>query len=504
MARTAIADGLKRSGRRFRRRGRGFQVSAVVVVLAVVGGLVYAVAGATGSRGTTSLTEGLGATTDLVGVGRASTSTRGIVGNKINVFFPIVDLTTLAVEEGFAGDTEDYQQANAIHTYVNQINANGGIHGRKINPIIVPFDINNEAEMRADCKDWTEGSPPAFAVLDGLGDWIGDNELCITQEGKTPFIGEWSTVTNWTTEGSPYLWWLGPDQAVVLKTLVSWGRGAGLLGHGRKVGIVAGDRASDQIALKDYLLPDFKRLGLPAPVVETLPANLDDAATTDSAAPLVVERLKLAGVTSVIPLIPFNAFFPYLQAETQQEYFPRLLLSDYEYSIEGALGLLPQPYGKALDGQLGITVEDLGGIDDARPVSQGGYNAQTRSCYVTWKQHNTYPSPPAQSSPYIEEQGPIVRWCEVIRLFAAAARRAGPHLNRRTFVEAMAKIRSFPGTISPVLSFGPEKFDGPTEYRVVRLHTNDPKHNACILTFDGIPQGTCWQIVQNWRPLGSG
>jgi len=113
VARTAIADGLKRSGRRFRRRGRGFQVSAVVVVLAVVGGLVYAVAGATGSRGTTSLTEGLGATTDLVGVGRASTSTRGIVGNKINVFFPIVDLTTLAVEEGFAGDTEDYQQANA-------------------------------------------------------------------------------------------------------------------------------------------------------------------------------------------------------------------------------------------------------------------------------------------------------------------------------------------------------------------------------------------------------
>jgi hypothetical protein len=68
----------------------------------------------------------------------------------------------------------------------------------------------------------------------------------------------------------------------------------------------------------------------------------------------------------------------------------------------------------------------------------------------------------------------------------------------------MSRIQNFPGTISPVLSFGPDKFDGPTEYRVVRLHTNVPKHNACILTFNGKPQGTCWQIVQNWRPLGTG
>ena len=43
--------------------------------------------------------------------------------------------------------------------------------------------------MRALCKTWTEGSPAVFAVVDGLGDWTGDNQLCITQEGHTPFIG---------------------------------------------------------------------------------------------------------------------------------------------------------------------------------------------------------------------------------------------------------------------------------------------------------------------------
>ena len=60
-----------------------------------------------------------------------------------------------------------------------------------------------------------------------------------------------------------------------------------------------------------------------------------------------------------------------LQAETAQQYFPKLLLSDYEESIESALGLLPVPYAKALNGQEGVTTETLGGIDDPRPREPG-------------------------------------------------------------------------------------------------------------------------------------
>ena len=60
-------------------------------------------------------------------------------------------------------------------------------------------------------------------MLDGLGDWTGDDQLCITQEGQTPFIGQWTTVTNWTNEGSPYLWWTGPDQAAILQAVVELG-----------------------------------------------------------------------------------------------------------------------------------------------------------------------------------------------------------------------------------------------------------------------------------------
>jgi Periplasmic binding protein len=463
-------------------RGSGRVVAAVVVLAC---SLVLALPAAAGAA---------------TPVDRASTSARGVTKSAINVVFPVVNLQALSSVYGFAGDVEYTEQAKAIHLFVGQINAAGGINGRKINAIVSSFNPASESDMRALCKDWTEGSPAAFAVLDGVGDWTGDNELCITQEGHTPFIGQWTTVSNWTQEGSPYLWWTGPDDASILQAVVQWGHSAGLLGGHRKVGVIAGDRASDQLALDDYLLPDLKRIGV-QPVVETIPAQPAEAAATGSDAPLIVEKLRAAGVDSVIPLMPFNAFLPVLSAETQQKYFPKLLLSDYESSIESALGLLPIPFEKALDGQEGVTTETLGGIDDSRPEAQGGYDPGVRSCWTTW--HKAYPEiPKGNMNDFIEEQGPVQGWCQEIRLFAKAASMAGPDLNRRTFVEAMSNIKDYPGGYTPILTFGPGKFSGPTEYEVVSLHNNVPPTSVCRLPLGPLPpQGRCWHIVQTWKPL---
>lgn len=490
-----IGGRLGRSWRRFQRRPVWFRILAVVLPLVVVATALFA--GTRSGGGDT----GAGAATSPKGtpVDAASTSSAGVTSDEIKVAFPVSNLDALGSQLGFAADVEYSEQDKAIHLFVGAINDAGGIHGRKIDPIIVNFDPTNEIEMRALCKQWTEGSGAVFAVLDGMGTWSGDGQLCITQEGHTPLLSQWTTVTNWTTLGSPYLWWTGPDDAAILQATVDWGVGAGLLGHGRKVAIIAGDRASDQLALDQYLLPDLRRVNV-HPIVETIASDPSELATTTAEAPLVVQRLRSLGVQSVIPLIPFNAFFPVLQAQTQQNWFPRLLLSDYENSIQSALGLIPVPYEKALDGQLGVTTETLGGIDDDRPESQGGYDPGVRSCFTLW--HKVYPQiPKGNQNFYIEEQGPVQAWCQEIRLFAAAADGAGSHLDRRTFVEAMSRITNFPGGFSPVFSYGPDKFYGPTEYRVVRLHTNIPPTSQCKMPKDHIPQTVCWVVVKNWQPL---
>jgi hypothetical protein len=489
---------LGRWWRRWRRRPVAVQVGAVVVVVAVVVGVVFAVSGTSPKPKTTPTTTAT--SPSVTPPDEASTSSAGVTAHTINVVFPVSNLTELATTFGFAGDIEYSEQTKAIKLFVKTINDSGGINGRTINPMIVPFDATSEVGMRALCKQWTEGGAQVFAVLDGIGTWTGDNQLCITQEGHTPLISQWTTVTNWTTEGSPYLWWTGPDDASLLQATVNWGVSSGRLGRTIKVAVIAGNRTSDQVALDQYLLPDLKRAGI-TPIVETIPADPSDTAATSSAAPLVVQQLRADDVTSVIPLMPFNVFFPVLQAETQQQYFPTLLLSDYEESIESALGLIPVPYTKALNGQEGVTTETLGGVDDSRPYAKGGYDPGDRSCWVIW--HKAYPlTPKGNMNDFIEEQGPIQGWCQAIRLFEAAAKAAGRHLTRRTFVEAMAKITDFPGGYSPVLSYGPDRFAGPAQYRVVRLHVNEPPSSQCKTPLKPLgPQTVCWVDVSKWKPL---
>jgi Periplasmic binding protein len=433
-------------------------------------------------------------------VTKASTSSRGVTAHAINVVFPIISLSSVTGQFEVEEDAEFGEQAKAIHLFVNQVNSEGGINGRKINPMIVPFDPSDDASIRALCKQWTEGNPPVFAVLDGVGTLEGDNELCITQEGHTPMLAQWTTITDWTELGSPYLWWTGPDDAPVLSATVRWGLSSGRLGHGRKVGVLVSDQASDQAALNYYLLPDLKKIGV-TPVVETVAADLGETNTTDSDATLAAERFKQDGVQSVIPLLPENAFLPYVGAETTQAYFPQLLLSDYQFSIEIALGLIPVPYEKALNGQEGVTTETLGGIDEPVPESQGGYDPGVSSCWTTW--HKAYPqTPKGNINDFIEEQGPVQAWCQEIRLFTKAATMAGRNLNRRTFVEAMSRVTNFPGGFSPILTYGPNKFYGPTEYRVVKVHDNHPPTTQCLRGKPPAPAaGVCWVVEQNWKPL---
>jgi hypothetical protein len=436
-----------------------------------------------------------------ISVSQASTSARGVTATAINVEFPVANLDALASTYGFAGDVEYTEQAKAIHLFVNQINDSGGINGRKINPIITSYNPANDLAMQALCTQWTQGNPPVFAVLDGVGTYTGPEQLCVTQQGHTPLLSQWTSVSTFTQEGAPYLWWTGPDDAAILQALVDWGRSQGTIGGRAKLGVVAGDRASDQIALHQYLLPDLKRIDV-TPVVETIPAQTSEGAATASDSTLVVEKLRGAGVTSVIPLIPFNAFLPMLEAQTQQQYFPRLLLSDYEDSIESSLGLIPIPFAKALNGQEGLTTETLGGIDNPRPYAQGGYDPGVRSCWTVW--HKAYPQiPKGNMNDDIEEQGPVQGWCQEIHLFAQAAKAAGKNLTRRTFVTAMSQVRNFPGGYSPILTYGPDKFYGPTQYQVVRLRVNSPPSNTLCRPPppNKPPEGTCWTPVQSWKPL---
>ena len=445
--------------------------------------------------------------------------TDGITKDSVTIVFPVVDLSAVSGAAGLQY-ISDENDTLGIRTYVKAFNEAGGVFGRKIKPKIVKFNPLKPAEMRALCKDWTT-SGDVFAVLD-TGKWHGDNQLCLTEEGKLPLISSWTTVSEWTKRGAPYLWWLGPDQGDILRNLVAWASDAGYLTPDTSFGIVTGDRAGDQAAVDDYLLPALEERGLAPAVVASITANLDDPATASNQAKSVVSRFKSEEVEVVIPLLSvYPPFQSYLAAAKSQDFAPRLLLSDYEQTVNAGLGLAENLYPDLVSGQVGPTVYTLGNEDDDRPDGTvelpdngapvgEGYSPEAKACWETYQELNPKR---LEKFPWIEAQGPTMRWCDAINVVKQAMELAGKKLNRRTFIKGLSEIEDFGVALTQAITFGPTDFSGPATFRVVAPTANvktregnkcPPRHPSFNDT-PGDPEnafhGSCWVVIEDWQPL---
>ena len=342
-------------------------------VLAVLGAVLIGVAAcsnSTSANTTTSTTPSSGTGARGSGpspVSSASTSSRGVTKSTINVVFPVVALNSLAGQEGFAADAEFGEQTKAINFYVKQINQTraGSTAGRS-----TPSSPPSTRPTRPRCGRCARPGPrvrrrrsPCWTAS---GDWTGDDQLCITQEGHTPFIGAWSTVTNWTNEGSPYLWWTGPDQATILQAVVNWGLSAHLLGGTASrwgSSPATGPRMSwpsTSTCCPTCATPASPRWSRPStrtPTTPPPPTPRPPWWSSSSAAPGSPRSSRSSPSTSSIRCSrprPSSSGIPSCSSATTSRASSR------------RSGLIPIPYEKALDGQEGLTTETLGGVTTLR------------------------------------------------------------------------------------------------------------------------------------------
>ena len=127
--------GLKRSWGRFQRRPLGARLAAVALTIVVIGGVAYGVSTRSGNGASSGTVTPPSA--QVTALEDASTSTAGITSKTITIGFPISNLDALASNLGFSTDVEYSEQAKAIDLFVNQINEDGGVYGRKIIPDII-------------------------------------------------------------------------------------------------------------------------------------------------------------------------------------------------------------------------------------------------------------------------------------------------------------------------------------------------------------------------------
>ena len=129
------------------------------------------------SDSTTGTTGGSGELTDVG---------HGVSADTIKVGIAIIDYDAI---KDFVDFTRGDQQATA-QVFVDDINKNGGIDGRKIEPVYKKYPPipGQQPDPLSLCTSWTEDDE-VFAVLGVFIDFSGDGLLCLTKDHNTIHIG---------------------------------------------------------------------------------------------------------------------------------------------------------------------------------------------------------------------------------------------------------------------------------------------------------------------------
>ncbi len=414
----------------------------------------------------------------------------GVTTEKVKVAFPWFDITETCNLSGTCAEIESGEKA--IQKFVDVYNKNGGIAGRKIDPLIVKFNPLNETEMTELCRRWAEDDK-VFAVVDSEA-WHSRHQLCITEQRKMPLVSSFTAVEEWATKrGNPYLWWTGPSTDDIIENWVLWAKQKRLVGgSGDVIGVVVSDRAEDVIAAK-LMKAALARVGITDALFETVPY---DNAAAQAALPLAVNRMKAykgSGVNRLFVALPFTTFAFWLNQAEQQRFLPRYLLSDLAQGLVTAEALLGTQFPNSLNKAIGPTYTHL--AEGVAPKTT--YDAAEKECDLMWRTGD----PKAVA---ISHAGVAMRWCTNIGVFVEAARRAtvnnGGRLTRLNFAAAMATIKKMPTGMTPTLSWAPNDYAGAEATKIVEVRTKEPDNGPCLDGTDDT-DGVCHVQVEPFAPL---
>jgi ABC-type branched-subunit amino acid transport system substrate-binding protein len=364
----------------------------------------------TGGSGTTGSATGSGsggsgatgatpAGTSGGGVGPAGFAP-GVTAKEIYVGF-IVDRSAGAVNEaaGIGAISSGDAKANT-NAVIKDINAHGGIGGRKLVPVWAPFDSTStqtlDQQYAAVCQQFTKDKPRVFAVLDAP---YASYRQCLAQANvmmlsdSLPTVGaaEFRRYPMFLEQGYPNLDRLAAYFVTPLleqKYFTPWDdvNGRPATTGKAKVGILTYDDEPFTHAVDTYLVPALKRLGYTPQVAKIAQVT---TASDYGAQGAAVKSAQLSfaanGVTHVISFEGNGGLSTlFLPTARSQHYYPRYGVSTA--SATEALNEAGIVESKQLNGTVGFGWEPAVDLPTAMNPQNGPYsNANRRYCLKVMK-----------------------------------------------------------------------------------------------------------------------
>jgi ABC-type branched-subunit amino acid transport system substrate-binding protein len=320
-------------------------------------------------------------------------------------------------------DPGNYQVAYTA--LFNQINAKGGINGRKISPVFAAVDPLGTSGAATACTQLTEDDK-VFAVL---GFFQQVDTACYLDTHSTPIVGY--SLTAQESAAAKAAWYNSQisDSDLIPKEMAIFKEEGAFTG--KKVGVVATAADSSETSLVG---PALKKLKVN--VVQTAVNSVPDTDTTAQTAEYqtIAQKFQSSGVNVVVAVGNAGNGWPASLQDDQSTYTPRLIATDYN-DLDAYVA-----------NKAGVTQSIIKNVLTAGPTPPATVewnDPAMKSCVATVKKAEpgasiSNPITATASTP-VTYTAPVTA-CQQVALFTDLAKAAGKNLNNQTFAKAGASL----------------------------------------------------------------
>ena len=347
---------------------------------------------------------------------------------KLGVSLSDFDCITQFVDQIRVDQEQNYK------AYIDDVNAHGGINGRKIVPVFHKFcPIPDAQRLASICTTFTDDDK-VFAVIGNLFDPTGNTQTCIAKRHKTVLFAFMLSQEIMKKSPPGLIIYPGRTPERTISALADLVAKSHTL-DGKKVGVL-GETSSAKIVTSS-VVPALDQLGVETGSKAILQIVGADTTAAQSQLDSFIERWKSEGTNALFVTGTQVASKQFIE-KVRQEMPDVILLTDVgdveefgQQETQG--GRKPNPYEGILSAQ---------GPTDAE--TDKGENWKT--CARIYKEQTGKDAPdstaviPAPGGKTLDTNGAIKDACQMVTLFADIAKKAGPNLNNDTWVNAVDNI----------------------------------------------------------------
>jgi ABC-type branched-subunit amino acid transport system substrate-binding protein len=356
-------------------------------------------------------------------------------------------------------------QDQAYQAYIDDINAKGGIAGRKITPVYDTYCPLGSAGPLAVCTKLTDDDK-VFAVMGTFVDFSGDAQTCVAKQHNTVLITY--NLSQAVMDKSPpgLMLYPGATNERTVKILLQLLKKKNTL-KGKKVAVLGG--SAEAAAVNGTIVPGLKKMGVP--LGSTAILSINGTADTNAAQGQLdsfIERWKTEHVTAIF-LSGDEVSSKQFVTKIRQELPTVLLMTDTTDvksfgQEETQAGVKPNPYQGMLS---------AGGPTPA----EYDKSANWAYCAAIYKKYTGKPAPKSTQvikgpgGKTLDTYGLINDACQSVTMFHDVAEKVGQDLNNANWLKT-------------VNSFGPIANRGSGPYSSLHSGKYDIEDNFRLEGFD--------------------